>query len=41
MPNGVLLIATGPLSMVTLSLGHIVQRDGQCVPGMSWAEWFM
>lgn len=41
LPNGVLPIATGPVSMLTQSLGHIVQRDKQYVPRMSWAEWAM
>lgn len=30
LPNGVLAIATGPVSVPTQSLGHIVQKDKQC-----------
>lgn len=39
LPGGVLPIATGPISMATLSCDHIVQGNEQCVPRMSWVEW--
>lgn len=42
----VLPVATGSISMMMLSsfsmaTWSFVQRDGQCVPRMSWAEWAM